>query len=198
VLARRLRFGRPIIVVSGLPRTGTSMMMHMLAAGGVPILTDGVRAPDASNPNGYFELEAVKGLVNDADASWLAQARGRAVKIVAPLLRHLPDRYNYRVILMKRDLGEVIASQNVMLARAAEQTDAMATDRLKAVYETQLLGVEELLAHRACFESLMVRYRDVVTNPLGQARRVSAFLERDLALDRMAAVVDAGSGDAGA
>src|SRR5512138_3201598 len=93
---RRLRYGRPIVVVSGLPRSGTSLMMQMLEAGGVEILTDAIRTPDGSNPKGYFELEAVKDLDKGPPPAWLADARGKAVKIVSSLVRWLPDTYDYR------------------------------------------------------------------------------------------------------
>ena len=116
-LVRRLRFGAPIIIVSGLPRSGTSMMMKMLAAGGVALVTDGIRSPDDSNPEGYFELEAVKTLDKPdtrGDLRWLGEARGRAIKILSPLLTYLPDSHNYQVIFMQRPLPEVIASQDVI------------------------------------------------------------------------------------
>lgn len=118
--ARRLRYGTPIIIVSGLPRSGTSMMMSVLQAGGVPLLTDGVRAPDAGNPRGYFEFEAVKELDKHGDPAWLPSARGKAVKIISFLLTRLPENYDYRVIFMQRDLDEVIASQNTLLAARRE------------------------------------------------------------------------------
>src|SRR3954453_19540485 len=90
---RRLRYGRPIVVVSGLPRSGTSMMMQMLRAGGLELVTDAVRTPDGSNPKGYFELEAVKDLDKGAPAAWLSGARGKAVKVVSSLIPHLPGRF---------------------------------------------------------------------------------------------------------
>jgi hypothetical protein len=134
-LLRRIRFGPPIIVVSGLPRSGTSMMMQMLTAGGLQPLTDGVRTADESNPEGYFELEAVKELDKTAFArgdglAWLANARGKAVKILTPLLQYLPETFNYRVILMQRPLDEVVTSQNTMLARAGEATDVVPASRV--------------------------------------------------------------------
>ena len=112
---RRLRYGRPIVVVSGLPRSGTSMMMQMLQAGGLEILTDAVRTPDGSNPKGYFEFEAVKDLDKGPPPAWLTGARGKAVKIVSSLVRWLPESHDYQVIFMRRDLDEVILSQNKML-----------------------------------------------------------------------------------
>ena len=114
-LIRRLRRGRPIVVVSGLPRSGTSMAMKMIAAGGLPVVTDGLRHADASNPNGYYEFEHVKNLDKAGDLSWLAEARGKAVKIISFLITYLPEAYDYRVVFMQRDLSEVIASQNRML-----------------------------------------------------------------------------------
>jgi len=104
-----------ITVVSGLPRSGTSMMMQMLGAGGLAVLTDGKRGADADNPRGYYEYEAVKSL--GQDASWLASAGGKAVKIVSALLIHLPDGFDYRVIFMRRPIAEVLASQRAMLDR---------------------------------------------------------------------------------
>jgi hypothetical protein len=187
---RRLRFGPPIVIVSGLPRSGTSMMMKMLAAGGLDLVTDGVRTPDESNPEGYFELEVVKDLGRHADVSWLTQAPGRGVKVLSALLPHLPDSYNYRVILMLRPLREVIASQNTMLARAGESTDVIAVDDLIAQYEAHLRKTQTLLARRACFETLVVQYGDVIANPQGQADRVNRFIGGHLATDRMAGAVN--------
>jgi hypothetical protein len=189
---RRIRFGPPIVVVSGLPRSGTSMMMQMLAAGGLPPLTDGRRTADESNPEGYYELEAVKDLdkVSAGEANaWLANARGKAVKILTPLLQYLPETYNYRVILMQRPLDEVVTSQNTMLARAGEATDVVPAGKVIAQYETHLRKVQALLASRACFETLTVRYGDVIADPHGQAARISQFAGGGLAVDRMAAAV---------
>ena len=124
-LYRRARFGKPIVVVSGLPRSGTSMMMQMLEAGGLEILTDRIRSADESNPQGYYELERVKDLDKGGDPSWLEDARGKTVKIIAFLLRYLPENLNYRIIFMQRDLEEIVASQaNMLLQReAASETD---------------------------------------------------------------------------
>jgi hypothetical protein len=192
---RRIRFGPPIVVVSGLPRSGTSMMMQMLAAGGLDPLTDGRRTADDSNPEGYFELEAVKDLDKTAaqadGLAWLANARGKAVKILTPLLQYLPETYNYRVILMQRPLDEVITSQNTMLARAGEATDVVPAATVITQYETHLRKVQALLANHACFETLTVRYGDVIADPRAQAERVSRFTGGGLAVDRMAAAVHA-------
>jgi hypothetical protein len=171
-------------------------MMQMLAAGGLAPLTDGLRTPDESNPEGYFELEVVKDLDKAPSArpdglAWLVNARGKAVKILTPLLQYLPESYNYRVILMQRPLDEVVTSQNTMLARAGEATDVVPAASVITQYETHLRKVQALLASRACFETLIVRYGDVIADPRTQAQRVSRFAGGGLAVDRMAAAVDA-------
>src|SRR6202035_1378734 len=136
-VARRLRYGKPIIVVSGLPRSGTSMMMSMLDSGGVPVLTDGIRSSDDSNPRGYFEYEPVKELDKEGNRSWVLLARGKAVKIISFLLTWLPETCDYRVVFMQRDLDEIIASQNQMLARRGEPAGT-GDDAMRIVYTEHL------------------------------------------------------------
>lgn len=193
-LLRRLRYGAPIVVVSGLPRSGTSMMMRMLEAGGVVPLQDGVRTADVSNPRGYFEFEPVKDLERArGDVSWLTTARGRAVKIISFLLTWLPEDHNYLVIFMQRDLDEVLASQQQMLTRRGEQ-DADAADttmRSREVFVSHLAQVERFMAARACFKTLYVPYRDAVTAPAATATAVARFLGRRLDTAAMARAVDA-------
>lgn len=192
-LSRRVRFGRPIIVVSGLPRSGTSMMMKMLEAGGLQLLTDDIRAADESNPEGYFELEAVKNLDKTGagvDRSWLDTARGRGVKILTPLLAHLPETYNYRVIFMQRPLSEVISSQNKMLARAGAPADGLSEAEVAAQYEAHVARVRTLLTRRPCFETLFVQYGDVIATPAAQVNRIVNFVGGGLAADRMAGAVN--------
>ena len=165
------------------------MMMKMLAAGGVKVVTDGIRSADDSNPEGYFELEAVKRLDKpDArgDLRWLGEARGSAVKILSPLLTYLPDSYNYRVIFMQRPLAEVIASQDVMLARAGERTDVAPPEQVRSQFEAHLREVRGLLARRGCFDTLFVDYPDVIANPIGTAADVARFV--GLAPDAAAAM----------
>jgi len=187
-LYRRLRFGRPIVVVSGLPRSGTSMMMRMLEQGGMPILSDGVRTADESNPRGYYEFTPVKALGKSPDVGWLAGARGRAVKVVSSLLEHLPARHTYRVIFMRRDLDEVIASQNAMLARRGEPVTASAD--LRQTFEAHLRRVLGLVARRPGFALLEVRYADALSHPAEEAARVAAFVGRRLDAAKMAAAVE--------
>nr|NIN51422.1 hypothetical protein [Gemmatimonadales bacterium]NIP08886.1 hypothetical protein [Gemmatimonadales bacterium]NIS63756.1 hypothetical protein [Gemmatimonadales bacterium] len=154
---RRVKKGRPIVVVSGLPRSGTSMMMQMLAAGGLEVVTDDLREADESNPLGYFELERVKDLDNESDLSWLRDARGKGIKIIAFLLRYLPQQYDYKVIFMHRDLGEILASQAKMLARRGEPagTDDV---RMREIFEEHIREIQRLLKYRPCFTVHDVSY----------------------------------------
>src|SRR5262245_6505245 len=113
----RRRYGEPVAVVSGLPRSGTSMMMKMLEAGGLTPYTDGERSADIDNPEGYYEFERVKDLERDPDKSWVRGARGKALKVISFLLRHLPGENRYRIVYMRRHLDEVLKSQDKMLDR---------------------------------------------------------------------------------
>lgn len=186
-VARRFRYGKPITVVSGLPRSGTSMMMNMLDSGGMPVLTDGIRSADDSNPRGYFEYGPVKELGTDGDRAWLLLARGRAVKIISFLLTWLPETYDYRIVFMQRDLDEIIASQNQMLAG---EPDGAGDASIRDVYAGHLQQMERFLSSRRCFRALPVSYRDIVDDPARQASRVRDFLDRPLDVARMASTVD--------
>jgi hypothetical protein len=177
-----------ITIVSGLPRSGTSLMMQMLAAGGVSPLTDDLRVPDDSNPRGYFEFEPVKRL--RADQSWLDQARGRAIKIIHLLVRELPvdGRFKYRVILMKRPMEEILASQKVMLERQGKMSADNAV--LAKVYQSQLSQLEQWLGTQPHFAALSVSYHDLVENPRAAAEKIDIFLDGGLSVEAMANAVD--------
>src|SRR5262245_35824183 len=177
-----------VAIVSGLPRSGTSMMMRMIAAGGVPVLSDGLRAADEDNPLGYFEYEPVK--ATRRDAGWVPGARGKVVKIVHALLTALPDGYRYRVVMMHRDLDEVLVSQAKMLARSGHTDGAASPDVLKRAYAGQLRDLDRWLDERPHFARLDVHYDRVVADPAGQADRVAAFLDLDGQSGAMAAAVD--------
>ena len=188
---RRLRFGKPIVVVSGLPRSGTSMAMKMLEAGGMSIVTDGKRTPDESNPKGYYEFEPVMRLHEDPDKRWLAEVRGKAVKIISFLLGSLPETFSYRVIFMHRNLDEVMASQSKMLETRGESQGADAdNDALMASYRTNVEKTERLLARRSCFDVLDVDYKSVLDDAAGAAARIGAFVGDRLDTGAMAAAVD--------
>jgi len=189
-LTRRVRYGQPIVVVSGLPRSGTSMAMKMLEAGGVPVLIDGIRTADHSNPKGYYEFEPVKELDKGGRLAWLPEARGKAVKIISFLLTYLPETYDYRVVFMERDLDEVIASQDKMLISRGEERHANGADGMKQAYATHLKKVDRFLASRRCFATLRLQYRAVVDHPSEEARRLNQFLGGRLDIPRMAQVAD--------
>ena len=189
-VVRKLKYGEPVVVVSGLPRSGTSMAMKMLQAGGVELVVDDVREADEDNPKGYFEDERVKDLADDMDRSWITQARGKAVKVVSSLLNHLPDTNLYKVIFMRRDLHEVLASQSKMLVRRGEQHDAPDEDMLR-MYRAHLEKVEFQLRFRSNFDPLDVDYSNVLEDPRREAERIAAFVDRGLDVDRMVEVVDA-------
>jgi len=180
----------PVTVVSGLPRSGTSLAMQMIHAGGIPALTDGQRTSDDSNPRGYFELERVKQLKQDK--SWLDDAAGKVVKVIHLLLAELPDDRPYRVVFMQRNLREVVQSQATMLARSGRTGGQLPPERLIAVYEQQLKTVEQWLAARPNFSVLRVPYAQLVSDPAGVVPTVNAFLGGTLAEARMRAAVDPG------
>jgi hypothetical protein len=192
-LIRRLRYGAPVIVVSGLPRSGTSMAMRMLQAGGVPILADDRRVADGGNPYGYFEFEPVKQLdKTGGNVLWLPKARGHAVKIISFLLTWLPETYDYQVVFMERELDEIVASQKKLLALRDEAVQTDTDEMTKNVFRTHLEQVRRLLAVRRCFGTLSVKYRDVIDQPSVQARRIARFVGAPLDTDRMAAAIDRG------
>jgi hypothetical protein len=188
-LYRALRYGKPIIVVSGLPRSGTSMTMKMLEAGGVEIVTDGLRTADEDNPKGYFEIERVKDLHKETDKAWLREARGKAVKIISYLLRSLPPDNSYKVLFMNRSLEEILASQQKMLDRRGETSDT-SDERMVKVFEKDLREVRFLLRRRPQFETLELQYRHAIDNPREYARQIADFLDVDLDIEKMAAVAD--------
>jgi hypothetical protein len=177
-----------ITLVSGLPRSGTSMMMKMLEAGGMPILTDDIRTADEDNPKGYYEFERVKQV--EHDKAWLEDARGRAVKMIAALLKHLPDDYAYKVIFMKRDIHQVLASQRQMLIRRGESTDVVPDEKMARLFAKHVAQVENWLAHQPNFGVIYVDHGQVIADPLEEAKRVASFLGGALDVERMAQVVD--------
>ena len=179
--------GEPITVVSGLPRSGTSMLMQMLHAGGQPCLTDGLREADPDNPRGYFEYEKVKRL--RTDRSWLPEAQGKTVKIIAQLLPFLPPQFKYRIVFMDRDLDEVIASQSRMLERQERTGGKLSDERLRQVFEWQVTQVKGMLDARN-IPTLSVAHTDALEHPMEVAEQLRNFLAGDLEVDAMVAVVD--------
>ena len=159
---RKIKYGKPIIIVSGLPRSGTSMLMKMLEAGGVEIASDGLRTADDDNPKGYYEMEKVKDLDKDKDKSWLKELQGRAIKIISYLLRDLPDNNNYKVIFVERNLEEMIASQNKMLVNRGKPIDPAIDKRMIQNFENHLWKTKNTVLNKPWFEVLYLDHLDVV------------------------------------
>ncbi len=180
---------QPIVVVSGLPRSGTSMMMRMLEAGGMDVLIDHIREPNADNPKGYYEFERVKKLP-DGDVAWLADAQGRAVKIIAALLTHLPDTYTYKVLFMQRHIEEVLASQKRMLVRRGEDPDKVNDIEMARLFESHVEKVYTWIAKQPHITHMNVDYNEMLVDPMPQILSIRTFLKRDLDVAQMTATVD--------
>ncbi|MBI5694447.1 MAG: sulfotransferase domain-containing protein [Nitrospirae bacterium] len=175
-------------IVSGLPRTGTSMMMKMLEAGGIPVLADNIREADEDNLGGYYELEKVKEIKDDT--AWLDGARGKVFKMVSMLLYDLPADREYAVVFMERDLSEVLASQRKMLERMGKPVSDEDDSKTRALYEKHLAEIKEWLRNQGNFSVLFLKYNDVINDPSGAAAMLDGFLGRGLDVDRMAAVAN--------
>ena len=186
---RRRKYGEPIVVVSGLPRSGTSMMMKMLEAGGLTVMTDAIRQADIDNPKGYYEYERVKNLEKETDKSYVREARGKVLKVISFLLKDLPEDNYYRVIFMRRHLDEVIASQNKMLDRRGEDS-IEDRETMAEAYRNHLAAVKILIRKRPNLEMLEFRYDEAVKSPREAARAVNAFLGGTLDEGAMSAVID--------
>lgn len=180
---------KTIVIVSGLPRSGTSMMMKMLEAGGLPPLTDALREADKDNPKGYYEFERVKQM-DKGDTAWLPQAEGKAVKVISALLQHLPAEYDYKVIFMERHMPEILASQRKMLVHRGEDADQMDDERMAELFARHVANIKSWFGEQPNFDVLYIHYSDVLTDPDRAARQVSAFLGNRLTPEPMAEVVD--------
>ncbi len=175
-----------IVVVSGLPRSGTSMMMKMLKEGGLEIVADAVRGADEDNPNGYYEFEPVKQLPAGR-ADWLEGAQGKAVKVISALLEHLPVGYRYKVIFMERAIAEVLASQKKMLASRKE--DSRTSDaEMQDQFQKHVAAVKYWLARQPNIEVLYVDYNKLLTDPNSLCEAVVRFLDMGLNVQKMHSV----------
>lgn len=180
---------QPIVVVSGLPRSGTSMMMKILEAGGIPSVIDNIRTADEDNPKGYYEFERVKKL-NQGDVTWLADAQGKAVKIIATLLIHLPATHDYCVIFMHRTLPEIMASQRKMLINRGEDPNKISDDQLIPLFEKHLSQVNSWINSQPNIKRIDINYNEVLENPGPQIEQINQFLGNTLDVNKMLQVVD--------
>ena len=177
-----------VTIVSGLPRSGTSLMMQMLAAGGMPVVSDGLRTPDADNPRGYFELEAVKKL--KANSAWVTDARGHAVKVISMLLCELPADCEYRVIFMLRDMGEILSSQREMLKHRGTAGDATGDAAMRLHFESHLKKVCKWLVKRKNFRVHFCEYQRLLREAAMEVRGVADFLGGSLDEPAMVRTID--------
>jgi hypothetical protein len=174
-----------ITVVSGLPRSGTSLVMQMLRAGGMPVLDDGARVADDDNPRGY--LEDARTLQLWSDASWIGEAAGKAIKIVCPLLRALPFDHDFDVIVIERDAGEVMASQSAMLRRRGE--DARQLDGFSGLLDA-LARFKRWVTVQPNVRCLWLEHRRVLDAPAEAAGAIAGFLAQPLDQLAMARAID--------
>jgi hypothetical protein len=182
------RSPRVIAIVSGLPRSGTSLMMQMLAAGGMTILTDGERTPDADNPRGYCEWEPVKLLPKDP--SLIDQAEGKAVKVISQLLFALPPSHEYKIIFMRRPLEEVVASQAEMIRRRSSAAPAVPATAMMAALQAHLNQVKSWLKDKPNISLMDVHHRDLLGDPKRVCASVKQFLPVEVNVEVMVQQVD--------
>jgi len=177
-----------ILIVSGLPRCGTSMMMQMLEAGGIPIVTDHIRKADEDNTRGYYEFEKVKKIKEDT--SWLEDCYGKVFKMVSALLYYLPSDKRYKIIFMRRKMEEMLASQNKMLQRQGQKGDNVSNEEMAKKLREHLRKVEEWLAKQNNLDVIYVHYNEVIKNPYENAKRVNQFINGRIDVDIMARSVN--------
>ena len=178
-----------VTVVSGLPRSGTSLMMKMLEAGGLVVVQDGLREADTDNPKGYYEFERVKQM-DKGDTGWMAEAQGKVVKIISALLKHMPPEYEYRVIFMRRHMEEILASQRKMLVHRGEAADKMDDTKMAGLFEKHLTQVFGWMEQQPNIHFIEVHYSELLADPVLLAAQVNVFLSERLDEQKMIEMVD--------
>ncbi len=183
-----LKEKKHINIVSGLPRSGTSMMMQMLKAGGMQIIHDNIRKPDIDNPGGYYEYEKVKTLKRNS--SWLEETCGKVFKMVSMLLFNLPDDKKYRIVFMKRNMEEILDSQRKMLNRLGRKSANIEIDKMGTLYEVHLKKVDNWVKTKDHISILYINYNDIVVNPDWQLDILNKFMDNSLDTEKMLRVID--------
>ena len=178
-----------IIIVSGLPRSGTSVMMRALEKGGINLLTDNLRTADDDNPRGYYELEIAKKLPK-GEFEWLKEAEGKAVKIISELLKYLPPTYSYKVIFMHRNMEEILASQKKMLINRNENTLKVDDKKMAGMFTKHLRQIDEWVNSQDNFKRIEINYNKMMENPLPWFEQTAFFLGAALDVQKMKGVVD--------
>jgi hypothetical protein len=178
-----------IVVVSGLPRSGTSMMMKMLQAGGMEIMTDNLRVADENNPKGYYEFERIKQL-DKGDIAWVAEAQGKVIKVISYLLEFLPADFHYKVIFMRREMAEILASQRHMLERDGKPGSSANDAQMATLFNKHLVKVENWLAQQKNIQTLYSSYNETLVSPDETLERLNQFLEGKVSLAGMRQAID--------
>jgi hypothetical protein len=180
------------VIVSGPPRSGTSMVMQMLTAAGIETISDGRREQDHDNPRGYFEHQKVLGLAQDSTI--LADSAGKGVKIIHVLLKHIPPIQPIAVLFLHRDLDEVLASQAAMLERLGRPKPSLPEEQMRDALSKQIAVAREVLKGRLEAVVLDLQHRELVTDPESTADQIARFLEphlgKTLNIQAMANCVD--------
>ena len=167
-----------ITIVSGLPRSGTSMMMQILESGGVEVITDNIRKANEDNPLGYYEYERVKKIKDDT--GWLKETRGKAFKMISQLLYDLPSNENYKVIFMKRKMSEILASQGKMLERMGRSKDGISDEKMGEFFDKHLSKIIDWIEGRKYIDVLYIDYNDFLINSDEHIKTLNRFLNYKL------------------
>jgi tetratricopeptide (TPR) repeat protein len=162
-----------ILIVSGLPRSGTSLMMQMLKAAGIEPMTDGKRTADDDNPEGYWEWEEIKQLPKNPRI--IEQTKGKVVKVISALLPSLPRPHRYKIIYMVRPTTQVVDSQLVMLDRQGQKARSE-KQHLIDVQEAHSRQIRQVLAKSDRVDLLEVSYPDLVADPGPVIEQLKVFL----------------------
>ena len=179
---------KPVIIVSGLPRSGTSMMMKMLESGGLRILSDNRRKPDEDNPRGYYEYEKVKDLKKDSTCIY--EMEGKVVKVISMLLYYLPPGMDYRIIFMQRNMREILDSQGRMLERLGKPRKKSDDDHLEKGFEEHLNKITDWLADQENMDCMFINYNKIFDDPLLFCARIQDFVGEGLDIKAMSGAID--------
>ncbi len=179
---------KTITIVSGLPRSGTSMMMKILEVGGMEIVTDNIRKADEDNPHGYYEYEKIKEIKEDT--AWLKETRGKAFKMISQLLYDLPSNESYKVIFMKRNMNEILASQKKMLKSRGNNKDEISDEKMREFLDKHLSKIMEWMDERKYMDVLYINYNDILENPDEQIKILNQFLNDKLNAEKAVNAID--------
>lgn len=177
-----------ITIVSGLPRSGTSLMMQILDAGGISPFCDNQRKPDENNPRGYFESEKVKRL--KTDNSWIKNANGKALKVISFLLSDLPIDQSYKIIFMTRNISEILVSQRKMLVDRNKTGTIADDEKIRQHYQKHLKQVRDWLNLADEINVFYCDYNRLIHSTSESVKELVAFMESELDYAKMIAAVD--------